>query len=100
MKRIYLTYEINWRLHGFPFICTDAKLLSSLNSQIEPVIGKRVLFDAKGATSDGRFLTKIAPCFEIGFQEEMAHKVNESVDIEDIKKLLEIYINLFKNIVF
>lgn len=95
-----LNYEIDWNFQGMPFICKDEKLLEALREQIESVTHKITMFDAKGATSDGRFLSKLAPCFEIGFEESMAHQIDEKVKVDDIQKLVQIYMNIFKNIAF
>ncbi len=94
-KKHDVAYEIVWSFNGSPFICENEKLIASLDSIISPILGKQVLFDAKGATSDGRFLSKLAQCIEIGFQEDMAHKVDECIKIDEIKQILQIYSEIF-----
>lgn len=95
------TYEIEWRINGYPFICTDNALLDAVAAIINPIMQSErninTTFDAKGATSDGRFLSNLAPTIEIGFEEEMAHKVDERVKIDDIALMLHIYYALFSN---
>lgn len=90
-----LNYEINWKFHGNAFICEDKKLMQIMKEEIFKEVGYECIFDAKGATSDGRFLYVLGPVFEVGFQESMAHKVNERVLIDDINIIFKIYLNLF-----
>lgn len=88
-------FEIAWRFNGNAFVCNDETLLKNVSKIITPILGQAPKFDARGATSDGRFLYKLAPVMEIGFQEDMAHKVDERVAISDIEKMLQIYLALF-----
>jgi len=94
-------WEIEWRVNGYPFICKDQALLDAVAGIVNPIMQREhnmnTTFDAKGATSDGRFLSSLAPTIEIGFEEEMAHKVDERVKIDDIKLMLHIYSALFAN---
>ena len=90
-------YLINWRFHGLPFVVDDSKLIGKLVNSIKSVTQKDVVFDAKGATSDGRFLTKLAPVFEIGLQEDLAHKIDERASLKDIKILCDIYGKIFND---
>lgn len=86
------TYELKIWQHGNPFITSDQKILDWIN-QAAPLAS----FDAKGATSDGRFLSAVAPVIECGFLEMQAHQVDEHVSLEDIATMEEIYINMIKN---
>lgn len=79
-------FELTAHLHGNAFVIEDESLLQKL-SQLFP----NAIFDAKGATSDGRFLTHIAPVIECGFLENQAHQINEQISLADIERLLSIY---------
>lgn len=94
------TYTIEWRFNGSPFICENQTLLTQLREIIKSVLKIDPIFDGKGATSDGRFLSKIGSVVEIGFQEDMAHKVDESVAISDIENILQIYCKIFSQTKF
>ena len=52
---------------------------------------------SKEATSDARFIRKIAPCLEFGLVGKTMHKVDEAVSISDLKKLTKIYTEILKN---
>ena len=52
---------------------------------------------SKEATSDARFIRKIAPCLEFGLVGKTMHKVDEAVSISDLKKLTKIYFEILKN---
>jgi succinyl-diaminopimelate desuccinylase len=88
-------YIITWRNHGSSFLVKDELLIEKVKDCIHKAVGIVPNCDAKGATSDGRFLTEIAPVFEVGLQEDMAHKVDESVSLEDINRLNKIYDQIF-----
>ena len=96
IEKYGLSYEIVWYFHGNAFITQDEKILTWLQNSISK-FGIQTKFDAKGATSDGRFLHDIAPVVELGFAENMAHKKDESVLIKDIEKLFFVYNNLFQD---
>lgn len=93
-------YEIEWRFHGASFVCKDEKIRKWLFDGVVNSTGIEPKFDGTGATSDGRFLYVIADSIEIGFQENMAHKVNERVAIEDIERIYKIYTELIERVDF
>lgn len=90
-------YSLDWLFHGNAFVCNDERVFSWLEKSIQQSLQYSPQLDAKGATSDGRFLHVLAPCIEIGFQENMAHQVNECVAVDDIQKIYDIYDNLISN---
>lgn len=47
-----------------------------------------------GGTSDARFIKDLCPILEIGLRNEKAHHINESVSIDDLHKLSEIYYDI------
>lgn len=84
-------FNLKTYMHGQAFVIKDTKLLESLRA-----IFPQAKWDAKGATSDGRFLTYVAPVLECGFLEQQAHQVNEEISITDIEFLLHIYKKIIK----
>ena len=50
-----------------------------------------------GGTSDARFIKKISPCLEFGLVGKNMHKIDESVSLNDLKKLTKIYENILQN---
>lgn len=87
-------HNLQLSLHGNPFITKDPKVLDWLKE----TIGENVVFDAKGATSDGRFLSSIAPVIECGFLENQAHQIDENVSLEDLDRLTKIYISMINKL--
>lgn len=84
-------YRAEWHFHGNPFLMHDEHIKLWLQHNIKEVCDINPIFDAKGATSDGRFLHSVAPVVEIGLHEDLAHKVDEKVGLNDLKILYEIY---------
>lgn len=63
---------------------------------IEQAVGKSVNTSTSGGTSDARFLYTIAPVFEIGLLNSLAHKIDERVSLSDLYALESIYSALLK----
>ncbi|USO00659.1 MAG: succinyl-diaminopimelate desuccinylase [Alphaproteobacteria bacterium] len=84
-------FDITWKQHGEPFYITDENTMNWLSNHISNVTKIEPHFNTFGATSDGRFLTKLGPVVEIGLEENQAHQNNESTTIQNLVMLREIY---------
>ncbi|QEK38517.1 succinyl-diaminopimelate desuccinylase [Candidatus Cytomitobacter primus] len=91
-------YSITWKLHGEPFIINDKNIINWLDKNIQDITNNPVNFNASGATSDGRFLTKLGPVVEIGLEESEAHQTGEKTTIQNIMQLREIFKKLLLNL--
>ena len=49
-----------------------------------------------GGTSDARFIRKYCPVIEFGGVGKTMHKINEHVEVEDIRVLSDIYLALLR----
>lgn len=87
-----LDYTLEWTLSGQPFLTETGALLEAVVNCVEKVNNKKPALLTTGGTSDGRFIAKMgAQVIELGPVNATIHKVNESVNIQDLEKLTEMY---------
>lgn len=87
--------EIDWRLSGEPFLTDKGQLLESVKSAIEQHIGQTPELSTSGGTSDGRFIAPYGvEVVEIGPTNATIHQVNESVSLQDLTSLEQIYFSI------
>jgi succinyl-diaminopimelate desuccinylase len=68
-----------------------------VGAAILQVTGSRPKISTGGGTSDGRFIAPLgAQVVELGVVNATIHKVNESVRVEEIDKLHQIYFNVLQ----
>lgn len=92
LTRHQLTYTLNWRLSGKPFLTQDGPLLAALTTAIERETGIIPTHSTGGGTSDGRFVAPYGTqVLEFGPRNDTIHKVNEAIFINDLPKLSAIY---------
>ncbi|OAV33095.1 N-succinyl-L,L-diaminopimelate desuccinylase [Moraxella catarrhalis] len=87
------TYQIEWTLSGVPFLTEKGEFVSACVDAIKTVTGTNAQLSTSGGTSDGRFIAPImnAQVVELGVLNTTIHQVDESVDIEDLEQLTQIY---------
>ncbi|MFZ4062261.1 MAG: succinyl-diaminopimelate desuccinylase [Polynucleobacter sp.] len=87
-----IDYKIDWHLGGSPFITGDGDLANALRKAIKAETRINTELSTTGGTSDGRFIAKICKeVVEFGPLNATSHKINESVNVEDIVPLTNIY---------
>jgi succinyl-diaminopimelate desuccinylase len=99
LKKHGVRYTIEWYVSGEPFYTAPGALSQAVGTAIEEVTGSRPKISTGGGTSDGRFIAPLgAQVVEIGVVNATIHKVNESVRVEEIDKLHQIYFNVLRNL--
>lgn len=92
LDRHGLDYELIWELSGKPYLTPKGSLVDALGTAIHKVTGIQAELSTTGGTSDGRFIADICPqVAEFGPCNATIHKINESVNVEDIEPLSNIY---------
>ena len=102
LKKLKVEYEIDWKLSGLPYLTIENNLKDTVVKSIENITGYTPDLNAKGGTSDGRFIAKMGTeIVEFGPLNGTMHQIDEHVKISDIKILRDIYkdilVNLNKN---
>ncbi len=99
LKRHQLDYEINWALSGLPFLTAEGNLVEAGVAAIKKVTGIDTELSTSGGTSDGRFIAPTgAQVLELGPTNASIHQVNESVGIDELDTLENIYYEMLRNL--
>jgi succinyl-diaminopimelate desuccinylase len=97
LKKHGVRFTIEWYVSGEPFYTPPGALSDAVGSAIHQVTGSRPKISTGGGTSDGRFIAPLgAQVVEVGVVNATIHKVNESVRVEEIDQLHQIYLNVLR----
>ena len=99
LKKLKVEYEIDWKLSGLPYLTIENNLKDTVVKSIENITGHTPDLNAKGGTSDGRFIAKMGTeIVEFGPLNKTMHQIDEHVKISDIKILRDIYTDILKGL--
>lgn len=91
-RREPIEFELVWRDRpSHVFLTRDEKLIETLSSSVEAVIGRRPALSTSGGTSDARFIKDHCPVVEFGLVGQTMHMVDERVAVADLETLTDIY---------
>ena len=94
-----LDYFIEWSHSGYPFLTSKGELVSACIQAIKKTKGIETELSTSGGTSDGRFIAQEGTqVVELGPVNATIHQVNESVLVQDLDDLSEIYYQVLTNI--
>ena len=94
-----LDYAIEWEQSGYPFLTPKGELVSACIGAIRKIKSIESELSTSGGTSDGRFISKMGTqVVELGPVNETIHQVNESVSVQDLEDLTEIYFQVLTKI--
>ena len=94
-----LDYSIEWSHSGYPFLTSKGELVSACFEAIKKTKGIETELSTSGGTSDGRFIAQEGTqVVELGPVNATIHQVNESVLVQDLDDLSEIYYQVLTNI--
>jgi len=94
-----LDYSIEWSHSGYPFLTPKGELVSACVEAIKKTKGIDTELSTSGGTSDGRFIAQEGTqVVELGPVNATIHQVNESVLVQDLDDLSEIYYQVLTNI--
>jgi succinyl-diaminopimelate desuccinylase len=99
LDRHKLRYKIDWRPMGEPFLTPPGHLSSIVQEAAKSVTGIVPKLDTGGGTSDGRFIAPTgAQVVEFGPLNASIHKVDECVQIDELEKLVHVYLGIMKKL--
>jgi succinyl-diaminopimelate desuccinylase len=99
LRKHGVRYTIEWYVSGEPFYTAPGALSDAVGTAIQQVTGVRPKLSTGGGTSDGRFIAPLgAQVVELGVVNATIHKVNESVQVEEIDQLHRMYFNVLRNL--
>lgn len=93
-------YELAWQHGARPFLTEKGRLLDTVTRSIQAVIGLTPVCSTSGGTSDGRFLATMgAEVVELGPPNGSIHKVDEFVELADVRTLTQVYEDILERLV-
>ncbi len=94
-----LDYTLDWSLSGHPFLTADGRLVDAARQAIKSICGIDSELSTAGGTSDGRFIAPTgAQVVELGPVNESIHKIDENININELDRLTEIYLDILKRL--
>ena len=92
LDRHGVTYDLDWRVDGRPFLTQRGDLVDAISRAIKTVTGVDTELSTTGGTSDGRFIADICPqVVEFGPTNATIHKLNECIGVDEVEPLHKIY---------
>lgn len=89
-----VTVTVDQRVTGEAFYTQPGKLTDLIVAAVSAETGRQPQLTTGGGTSDARYIKDICPVAELGVRNEMAHKVDECIPVDEIETLCRIYYRL------
>ena len=89
-------FELETACSSNAFITQPGALSEDLVDAVKEITGLSPELSTTGGTSDARFIRKYCPVIEFGGVGKTMHKINEHVEVEDIRILSDIYFALLR----
>ncbi|MBH67557.1 MAG: succinyl-diaminopimelate desuccinylase [Rhodospirillaceae bacterium] len=89
-------YELKTACSSDAFVTEPGTLSDDLIASVKEVLGVSPELSTTGGTSDARFIRNYCPVIEFGIVGKTMHKINEHVNVEDIKALTDVYSALLR----
>ncbi len=89
-----VTVTVDQRVTGEAFYTQPGKLTDLVVAAVSAETGRPPQLTTGGGTSDARYIKDICPVAELGVRNEMAHKVDECIPVDEIETLCRIYYRL------
>ena len=99
LNKLKLNYDLDWDLNGNPYY-TEGKFFKDIvSNSIKEVTGYTPELNAKGGTSDGRFVAKMnSEIIELGPVNKSIHQIDEHIKISELWTLKDIYKKILFNL--
>ena len=97
LKKHGLEYSLEWTLGAKPFLSKRGKLAQILMEVGKRHTGHSAELSTTGGTSDARFIIDICPeVIELGPVNASIHKLDENIQLGELKKLARIYLDTLR----
>ena len=92
--RVGVTLSLDMRVTGEAFYTQPGTFTDLVVAAVEAETGRKPDLTTGGGTSDARYIKDVCPVAELGVRNEMAHKVDENIPVDEIETLCRIYYRL------
>ncbi len=94
-----LKYELEWNLNGAPYLTKNNFFKDIVSKSVKEIVGYTPELNAKGGTSDGRFIAKMdTEIVELGPVNKSIHQIDEHIKISELWTLKDIYTKILMNL--
>ena len=94
-----LTYELEWRLSGNPFLTPAGELVDAARAAVRTACGYDAELSTSGGTSDGRFIAPTgAQVLELGPRNATIHQIDECVGLDELDALHAVYLEVLRRL--
>ena len=98
-KEYDLEIEVAWQVSGEPFLTSSGRLIEVSQQAIKSCCHQLAELSTSGGTSDSRFIAPYqVEVIEIGVPNTTIHQPNECIHIDDLEKIMEIYLEICRRI--
>ncbi len=87
-------YDLDIQVSGESFLTPPGVLSDVMSQAVTKVTGRTPELSTSGGTSDARFIKDHCAVAEFGLMNETAHKVDECAQVDDIRALADIYLDM------
>jgi succinyl-diaminopimelate desuccinylase len=99
LNDLNLNWDLNWDLNGSPYYTEENFFKDIVSNSIKEITGYTPELNAKGGTSDGRFVAKMnSEIIELGPVNKSIHQIDEHVKISELWTLKDIYKKILSNL--
>ena len=99
LNDLNLNWDLNWDLNGNPYYTEENFFKDIVSNSIKEITGYTPELNAKGGTSDGRFVAKMnSEIIELGPVNKSIHQIDEHVKISELWTLKDIYKKILSNL--
>ncbi|MAU69945.1 MAG: succinyl-diaminopimelate desuccinylase [Gammaproteobacteria bacterium] len=99
LDELDLNYDLAWDLNGNPYYTKDNFFKDIISDSVKEITGYTPDLNAKGGTSDGRFIAKMnTEIIELGPVNKSIHQIDEHVKISELWTLKDIYTKILFNL--
>ena len=99
LNDLNLNWDLDWDLNGNPYYTEDDFFKDIVSNSIKEITGYTPELNAKGGTSDGRFVAKMnSEIIELGPVNKSIHQIDEHVKISELRTLKDIYKKILFNL--
>ncbi len=99
LNELDLNYDLAWDLNGNPYYSKDNFFKDIVSDSVKEITGYTPDLNAKGGTSDGRFIAKMnTEIIELGPVNKSIHQIDEHVKISELWTLKDIYTKILFNL--
>jgi len=89
-------FELDINVSGDSFLTPPGLLSDAMSAAITKVTGKVAELTTSGGTSDARFIKNHCAVAEFGLMNMTAHKVDECAQVDDVRALADIYLEMIR----